>query len=137
VNCLIGAVAQLGEHLLCKQGVTGSIPVSSTNLIRCFLMAAAKTVAIKKHAGVARRERQVSRASGLGLLSSKKAKATMFDNEIDWVTCSKELADPPRGASAGVRLSSMTNTRPSTSSEPKSYPEGIRSKSMGFEASVQ
>ena len=25
-----GAVAQLGEHLLCKQGVTGSIPVSST-----------------------------------------------------------------------------------------------------------
>ncbi len=27
-----GAVAQLGEHLLCKQEVTGSIPVSSTNL---------------------------------------------------------------------------------------------------------
>ena len=27
-----GAVAQLGEHLLCKQGVTGSIPVSSTSL---------------------------------------------------------------------------------------------------------
>src|SRR5205814_8587667 len=26
----LGAVAQLGEHLLCKQGVTGSIPVSST-----------------------------------------------------------------------------------------------------------
>ena len=25
-----GAVAQLGEHLLCKQGVTGSRPVSST-----------------------------------------------------------------------------------------------------------
>ena len=27
---LNGGVAQLGEHLLCKQGVTGSIPVSST-----------------------------------------------------------------------------------------------------------
>jgi hypothetical protein len=27
-----GDVAQLGEHLLCKQGVTGSIPVISTNL---------------------------------------------------------------------------------------------------------
>jgi hypothetical protein len=27
-----GRVAQLGEHLLCKQGVTGSIPVTSTNL---------------------------------------------------------------------------------------------------------
>jgi hypothetical protein len=25
-----GGVAQLGEHLLCKQGVTGSIPVVST-----------------------------------------------------------------------------------------------------------
>ena len=25
-----GDVAQLGEHLLCKQGVTGSIPVTST-----------------------------------------------------------------------------------------------------------
>ncbi len=27
-----GAVAQLGEHLLCKQGVNGSIPFSSTTL---------------------------------------------------------------------------------------------------------
>ena len=30
-NCWVpGAVAQLGERLLCKQEVTGSIPVSST-----------------------------------------------------------------------------------------------------------
>ena len=29
-----GAVAQLGEHLLCKQGVTGSIPVGSTSASR-------------------------------------------------------------------------------------------------------
>jgi hypothetical protein len=28
----IGAIAQLGEHLLCKQGVRGSIPRSSTML---------------------------------------------------------------------------------------------------------
>ena len=27
-----GAVAQLGEHLPCTQGVSGSIPLSSTNL---------------------------------------------------------------------------------------------------------
>jgi hypothetical protein len=27
-NC--GRVAQLGEHLLCKQGVAGSIPATST-----------------------------------------------------------------------------------------------------------
>ncbi len=26
----LGAVAQLGEHLLCKQGVVGSIPSGST-----------------------------------------------------------------------------------------------------------
>ena len=29
-----GAVAQLGEHLLCKQGVVGSIPISSTRRAR-------------------------------------------------------------------------------------------------------
>lgn len=28
-----GAVAQLGEHLLCKQGVSGSIPLSSTKVL--------------------------------------------------------------------------------------------------------
>ena len=27
---LIGGIAQLGEHLLCKQGVVGSIPSAST-----------------------------------------------------------------------------------------------------------
>src|SRR5580704_912615 len=32
-----GRVAQLGEHLLCKQGVTGSIPVTSTNLLNSLL----------------------------------------------------------------------------------------------------
>jgi hypothetical protein len=32
---MVGAVAQLGEHLLCKQGVSGSIPLSSTNAIWC------------------------------------------------------------------------------------------------------
>ena len=31
-----GRVAQLGEHLLCKQGVTGSIPVTSTNFLLCL-----------------------------------------------------------------------------------------------------
>ena len=28
-----GRVAQLGEHLLCKQGVAGSIPVTSTKVL--------------------------------------------------------------------------------------------------------
>lgn len=29
-NVTFGALAQLGEHLLCKQGVIGSIPIRST-----------------------------------------------------------------------------------------------------------
>ena len=29
--CCYGAIAQLGEHLLCKQGVVGSIPTGSTS----------------------------------------------------------------------------------------------------------
>jgi hypothetical protein len=33
-----GRVAQLGEHLLCKQGVTGSIPVTSTNFTKHFAL---------------------------------------------------------------------------------------------------
>jgi hypothetical protein len=28
-SCSLGALAQLGEHLLCKQGVAGSIPARS------------------------------------------------------------------------------------------------------------
>ena len=32
-NSHIGAVAQSGEHLLCKQGVRGSNPLSSTNFL--------------------------------------------------------------------------------------------------------
>src|SRR5271168_242188 len=33
-----GRVAQLGEHLLCKQGVTGSIPVTSTKPLPLSLL---------------------------------------------------------------------------------------------------
>ena len=32
-----GAIAQLGERLLCKQEVTGSIPVGSTSHLRCLV----------------------------------------------------------------------------------------------------
>jgi hypothetical protein len=32
-NAIPGGLAQLGEHLLCKQGVVGSIPSSSTNQV--------------------------------------------------------------------------------------------------------
>ena len=30
LKILYGGIAQLGEHLLCKQGVIGSIPIIST-----------------------------------------------------------------------------------------------------------
>ena len=33
LEAAIGAVAQLGERLVCNQEATGSIPVSSTNLV--------------------------------------------------------------------------------------------------------
>ena len=29
----LGGIAQLGEHLLCKQGVSGSSPLTSTNAV--------------------------------------------------------------------------------------------------------
>ena len=32
-----GGIAQLGEHLLCKQGVIGSSPISSTTFLRLDL----------------------------------------------------------------------------------------------------
>src|ERR1017187_1632853 len=38
---LSGAVAQLGERVLCKHEVSGSIPLSSTIILQCFLIAAA------------------------------------------------------------------------------------------------
>ena len=39
-----GAIAQLGEHLLCKQGVRGSIPRSSTNFLSKLLAKIDRTV---------------------------------------------------------------------------------------------
>ena len=33
-----GGLAQLGEHLLCKQGVIGSIPIVSTTLVSGLLV---------------------------------------------------------------------------------------------------
>ena len=38
----MGGLAQLGEHLLCKQGVNGSIPLSSTNTLMLSLVVSRK-----------------------------------------------------------------------------------------------
>jgi hypothetical protein len=70
----------LGEHLLCKQGVIGSIPISSTRLIQCFEIAVIKMAAISKHAELLGRFLQPQ-----GWVFSAKEKIWMFDNEIDWV----------------------------------------------------
>ena len=48
-RCKRGAVAQLGEHLLCKQGVTGSIPVSSTS---SYLISPCSIVIPPMHTGL-------------------------------------------------------------------------------------
>ena len=86
----VGAVAQLGEHLLCKQGVTGSIPVSSTKSHSLFpgrrhqqpsnelLEAVTPT---RKHV---REGEQVFAALGRTVIAASD-EGEMFDNEIDWV----------------------------------------------------
>ena len=49
----IGALAQLGEHLPCKQGVSGSIPLGSTKILNY-------SIAVVNYGGVA----QLARAIG-------------------------------------------------------------------------
>ena len=45
---MVGAVAQLGEHLLCKQGVSGSIPLSSTNSPEGQVVSSMRDILLKK-----------------------------------------------------------------------------------------
>ena len=49
----IGAIAQLGEHLPCTQGVSGSIPLGSTKILNY-------SIAVVNYGGVA----QLARAIG-------------------------------------------------------------------------
>lgn len=44
-----GRVAQLGEHLLCKQGVRGSNPLTSTNFFLKFLNLLIRLAAFAGH----------------------------------------------------------------------------------------
>jgi hypothetical protein len=64
-----GAVAQLGERVLCKHEVTGSIPVSSTKSYSLFPGCRHDDVtATQKQV---RESERVSRASGLGFLGER------------------------------------------------------------------
>ena len=103
-----GAVAQLGEHLLCKQGVSGSIPLSSTILIHCFPIAAVLQERRRFGNRLDRSQdlvRQVSHRLRAGLLA-KVSKVWMFDNEIDWVMRIKCASSYRRAArqAEGMRM---------------------------------
>ena len=82
-----GAVAQLGEHLLCKQGVRSSILLSSTKFCDARLL---------KDGSPCIRLRSLSRVCArFGRVDMKfiapegarrhRLAMWMFDNEIDWV----------------------------------------------------
>ena len=47
-NAPHGALAQLGEHLLCKQGVIGSIPIRSTTSFAPQMMECAAAIACNR-----------------------------------------------------------------------------------------
>jgi hypothetical protein len=110
-----GAVAQLGEHLLCKQGVNGSIPFSSTR----FSFTVSRSLpglVICNHSGTDLETGQpvfgFIRAWPKGFLtasgrrrSRKRRLAVMFDNEIDWVIAHRALIPRTVRREAGRRMS--------------------------------
>ena len=61
----IGALAQLGEHLLCKQRVIGSIPIGST-IVRCADDAKQRSCAAVGLVPVTERHRKVRVGSSGG-----------------------------------------------------------------------
>jgi hypothetical protein len=85
-----GAVAQLGEHLLCKQGVIGSIPISSTNLV-CWSFSSSCCLKLSRnpHPAVVRLsfERASSEACSNAPYGAHRGIAMIwiFDNELHWV----------------------------------------------------
>ena len=118
---ICGAVAQLGEHLLCKQGVNGSIPFSSTKTHSLFPDR-------RQFEGIIQSDADLETGgSGLriGLIgfyttSGWAVRETdetvwMFDNEIDWVIAHRALVyRTGRREVAGGPCDDDANTRPST-----------------------
>jgi hypothetical protein len=87
----------LGEHLLCKQGVIGSIPISSTKTHSLFPNRRHEQVMtpIWKQAVMA------GFNSPRAGLSWQHKKVWMFDNEIDWVMRIKMCILVTAGREAG------------------------------------
>jgi hypothetical protein len=80
----------LGEHLLCKQGVNGSIPFSSTRLHSLFPRGHLDFGPVTDEQDRVSTWKQAARAAvsipPKGGPSAKTRKTVwMFDNEIDWV----------------------------------------------------
>jgi hypothetical protein len=87
--------------VLCKHEVSGSIPLSSTIIIRCFLIAAICfgfpewLTPIRRQAGKSfETVRLVSTASGRAF----DKEGWIFDNEIDWVMRIRHLSLVPAAA---------------------------------------
>ena len=73
--------------MLCKHEVSGSIPLSSTTLIRCFLIAAIHLNDADQETGWPNKRKlawQVSYRLRAGTFRELD-KVWIFDNEIDWV----------------------------------------------------
>ena len=101
-----GAVAQLGEHLLCKQGVTGSIPVSSTKFQLKFqyifsslyhaAIAGSSILTSLPLPGSVSCELSASlpcRLDRMRLRAQRSNRASkIFDNRIDWVVVTTRLS---------------------------------------------
>jgi hypothetical protein len=78
----LGAVAQLGERLLCKQEVTGSIPVGSTRADQTSARKAAPPEPTRLLPGRRLHQSRSSRHQGLGIGSFRGMK---IEIGRDWV----------------------------------------------------
>ena len=58
-----GGVAQLGEHLLCKQGVVGSSPITSTRHLPQLPPPASPYRKVERGAGTRREEPEIAAAA--------------------------------------------------------------------------
>ena len=79
---MTGGLAQLGEHLLCKQGVVGSIPSSSTtsNLLPAYLRVRGKPKSSARDARCVRTHRLAGAAKTPWVCRSAWIGKLLFNN---------------------------------------------------------
>ena len=136
-----GAVAQLGEHLLCKQGVSGSIPLSSTK----FSFTVSRSPPgwcshgqPKNNDADLETERTHPRMSSKGFLPpqggpfAKRRYGLMFDNEIDWV-----IAHRARVPRTGCREAAGRTFVAMTRIQGRAHCRAVSAQAFAANASVQ